>query len=509
MSAQQSIPYLIPELLLTGFMILVIIISLWENFKQSRLILTLVSVSGLMLSALFIILTRKNNTLLIFQDMLSYDPFAGFFKIIILTCAILTFLSVYHSSEIKDHLFSEFSTILISLTLALCFFVSSVNFLMLYLSLEFVSITSYVLTGFKKENRQASEAALKYVIYGGVVSGIMLFGISYFYGLFGTFDIPTVRQGLVTMFTQSSTPTLKLTVLCASLFTFAGIGYKIAVVPFHMWSPDVYEGAPTPFTSFLSVAPKLAGMAVLIRFIFTGFVVDSHIVADIPWPEILGALSIITMFVGNLSALTQKNIKRLLAYSGIAHCGYLLMGVSAISFTGIFSVNFYALVYLFMNFGAFAIVIAIREETASEDIASYSGLSSRSPFLAAALSIFLLSLAGLPPFAGFIAKFYLFSALISKGTTFYYTIAVAGILNSAIALYYYAAIVKIMYFGKSYIPVRLKPSALYTWIAILLLIPTIILGVYWQPAAKKVNQSISFALSDPLKTTYTVFTAKQ
>ncbi len=508
MNAFKSIPFLIPEFILAGLMIFIIISSFWIKIKTSRPALTMFCFTGLLIS-LSTIFSQEHISALIFQNMLSHDPFSKFFKVIIITCTLFTILFIYESTELTDDVYSEFCTILVSLAMGLCFFVSSVNLLMLYLSLEFVSITSYVLTGFKKNDKKANEAALKYVIYGGVVSGIMLFGISYFYGLFGTFDIFAIKQGLFTTFTQPSTPALKLTIIAASLFTFAGIGYKIAAVPFHMWSPDVYEGAPTPFTAFLSIAPKLAGIAVLIRFIFTGFVINSQIVGNIPWPEILAIISIITMFIGNLCALTQKNIKRLLAYSGIAHCGYLLMGVSAISVTGLFAVNFYALIYLFMNLGAFAIVIAIKETTAREDIESYTGISSTAPFMAAALSIFLLSLAGIPPFAGFIAKFYLFSALINKGTTLYYFIAVMGILNSVIALYYYAAIVRVMYFGKPYIPLRLKTPALYTWVAILLLIPTIIMGIYWQPAAKKVSQSISFALSDPLETTYTVFTTKE
>ncbi|MCF6246162.1 MAG: NADH-quinone oxidoreductase subunit N [Desulfobacula sp.] len=487
----QSIPYIIPELILTGTMILIIVISFWEKFKQSRLIITAIAVTGLFLS-IFSIPLPDHNVGLLFGGMLSHDSFAGFFKMIVLICTLFTFLAVYESYEIKDSVFSEFSTILLSCALGLCFFISSVNFLMLYLSLEFVSITSYVLTGFKKQNRRSSEAALKYAIYGGVVSGIMLFGISYFYGLLGTLDIFTIKQGLVLVFSQGTTPVLKLAVLCASLFTFAGIGYKIAAVPFHMWSPDVYEGAPTPFIAFLSVAPKLAGIAVLIRFVFTGFVVDNQVVANIPWPQILGLLSVITMTLGNLCALAQKNIKRLLAYSGIAHCGYLLMGVSAISHAGIFSVNFYALIYLFMNLGAFVIVIAIREETGSEEIKAYAGLSSRSPFLGIALSIFLLSLAGVPPFAGFIAKFYLFSALIDKGSSLYYMIAVAGILNSVIALYYYVVIVKVMFFEKPEFPSPCKPSPIYTWIIIALLIPVLVFGVYWQPVAIKASQAIPF-----------------
>ncbi len=504
MNVFESIPYIIPELVLTGFMILIIILSFWEKFKLSRFFLTLIPAIGLIL-AIVIVFTGPETPILLFQDMLCHDTFGSFFKLIVLVCTVFTCLSAYESYEIKDHLFSEFITILLSCALGLCFFISSINFLMLYLSLEFVSITSYVLTGFKKENKKSSEAALKYVIYGGVASGIMLFGISYFYGLFGTLDMFEVKQGLSLIFEQSSTPALKLTILCAGIFTFAGIGYKIAVVPFHMWSPDVYEGAATPFSAFLSVAPKLAGIAVLIRFVFTGFVWDNQIVANFPWPQLLGLLCIVTMSLGNLCALAQKNIKRLLAYSGIAHCGYLLMGVSAVSYTGIFSVNFYALVYLFMNFGAFVVVIAIREETASEDINAYSGLSLRSPFLAGALTIFLLSLAGLPPFAGFIAKFYLFSALIHKGTAFYYTIAIAGILNSVVALYYYAAIVKVMYFGKPDNSANFKPSPLYTCITIALVIPIIIFGVYWQPVAQKAYQAIPFTESNPEKTAHLIF----
>ncbi len=493
MSPQTSIPYLIPEIILVLVLVSILISSLWERVKQSRFILVFVSLIGLFLCFISIYAqdySLEESVLPLFGGLIILDSFSSFIKIIILLSAFLTLVSVIKSYEIKEHLLSEFCVIMMSLVLALFLFVSSNNLLMLYLSLEFVSITSYVLTGFKKEDQRASEAALKYVIYGGVVSGIMLFGISYFYGLFGTLDMIAIQEGLIKVFSGSTTVPTKILVLSASLFTFAGIGFKIAAVPFHMWSPDVYEGAPTPFTAFLSVAPKLAGIAVLIRFIFTGFVSNGLIIGDVPWPEIIGGLSIVTMFVGNLSALTQKNMKRFLAYSGIAHCGYLLMGVSAMSPLGLFSVNFYALIYLLMNFGVFIIVIAVMEESAGEKISDYSGLASRNQFFAAALSIFLLSLAGIPPFAGFIGKFYLFSALIQKGTMLYYFIALAGIINSVIALYFYAAIVRLIYFGSPEKIAPLNPSRLFTWVTIVLLIPTIILGIYWQPIAVKAKQSV-------------------
>lgn len=489
---------------MAGFLLLIILISLWKNYKGRSVILILITLSGLIFASIALI-QLNNKSILIFQNQYSIDPFSWFFKIIFLLCGGFIVLTLFQSSEIVEKNIGEFCGILLSLVLGMFLLVSSTNLLMLYLSLEFVSITSYVLTGFKQNDRRSAEAALKYVIYGGVVSGIMLFGMSYFYGLFGTLEIPAIKEGLIALFSTSSetghptsTQAIRLTVLAASVFTFAGFGYKMAAVPFHMWCPDVYEGAPTSFTAFLSVAPKIAGIAVFCRFLFIGFVENLKtflLVTDIPWASILGIMAVASMTLGNLSAISQRNIKRLLAYSGIAHCGYILMGLSALSVEGLFAFYFYSVVYLFMNLGAFIIVIAVRERTGREDIDAYRGLGMREPFIAVAFTVFLFSLTGIPPLAGFVGKFYLFVAVINKAQPWYYVLALIGVLNSVISLYYYAGIVKVMYFEKAEDPQPMQIFKFQKLIALVLLIPIFVLGIYWQPLSKKINKSIQFATS--------------
>jgi NADH-quinone oxidoreductase subunit N len=272
----------------------------------------------------------------------------------------------------------------------------------------------------------------------------------------------------------------------AALLSLVGFGYKVAAVPFHQWCPDVYEGAPTPVTAFLSVGPKAAGVAALIRFVVVGF--DASVatppVGGLPWPVLLGILAMATMTVGNLAAVPQDNVKRLLAYSSIAHAGYLLMGVAVGTPEAIQAVAVYAPIYLLMNLGAFLAVLAVRAKTGSETIADYRGLGARSPLLAIALAIFLFSLTGLPPFAGFIGKFYLFASVLQAGTPFFYVVAIVGVLNSVVSLFYYARLVKAMFLegsaaGAPAVPVPFPATVLLAVLAI----PTLILGVWWSPLA--------------------------
>jgi NADH-quinone oxidoreductase subunit N len=279
------------------------------------------------------------------------------------------------------------------------------------------------------------------------------------------------------------------------IFILSGFAYKIAAVPFHFWCPDVYEGAPIPVTAFLSIGPKAAGFAVMIRFFYTVFT-HGHLGALIPigitdWPFLLSVISALTMTLGNLAAIPQTNIKRLLAYSSIAHAGYILMGLVSLSIQGFKAMLFYLIVYLFMNFGAFIILMVIHNYNGSEDIEGFKGLGWNAPFLAASMTIFLFCLTGIPPFAGFIGKFYLFAALINKEL---YWLAIVGILNSVISLYYYARIIKAMYVDapleSSIVPVTLVQKILI----MLLAIPTILFGIYWTPIFNFTQSSLRLVL---------------
>jgi NADH-quinone oxidoreductase subunit N len=324
----------------------------------------------------------------------------------------------------------------------------------------------------------------------------MLYGMSILYGLFATTRITgeggigsqladvTVRLFQAQAF--GGQPAAQLALVVAVIFVLAGIGYKIASVPFHMWCPDVYEGAPTPFTAFLSVGPKAAGFAVAIRFFFAAFerqVAGGGYVAatDLPWPAIIGIISAITMTLGNLTAVVQTNVKRLLAYSSIAHAGYLLMGLAAASTAGVQSILVYLIVYVLMNVGAFLVVIAVSRVTGGEEISDFRGLSQKAPIAALALAIFLFSLTGIPPFAGFAGKYLIFAAVVQKGGFWNVLLAVIGVLNSAISLFYYAKIIKAMFFEHPANDTPLPVPGLYTGVLIVLAIPVVALGIYWAP----------------------------
>jgi NADH-quinone oxidoreductase subunit N len=290
----------------------------------------------------------------------------------------------------------------------------------------------------------------------------------------------------------------KAALFIAFIFIMAGFGYKIVFVPFHMWSPDVYQGAPTPFTAFLSVASNAAGIAIMIRFFFPGVSRavpggDWAFVSGVEWPHVLLFVSMITMTLGNLCALNQRNLKRMLAYSGIAHAGYMLMGLAVLTNDGLSAILFYVVVYLIMNLGAFLVVAMVADVTGDEEIESYRGLAWRGAALpAACLAIFLFSLTGLPPFAGFIGKFFLFAAVLKQGGAFV-MLAVVAILNSVISLYYYAKVVKTMFLDDPEPTDKaVSVAANHFTLLIPLTVLTVVLGVYFSPLAQFTSHSLRF-----------------
>jgi NADH-quinone oxidoreductase subunit N len=331
---------------------------------------------------------------------------------------------------------------------------------------------SYVLAGYTRGSRRSAEAALKYVVYGGVASGAMLYGLSLLYGLAGSTDLGAIRAALL----AAPAPVA----LAAVALSLAGLGYKVAVVPFHMWCPDVYEGAPTPVAAFLSVAPKAGGFALLLR-------VFGEASGPVPWAMLALVLAVATMTLGNLAALGQRNIKRLLAYSSIAHAGYLFLGVAAGAPAGHQALLFYLGAYLFMNLAAFGVVIAVANGHAPhEQIDEWAGLSRRAPFLAFVMTVTLFALAGLPPTAGFVGKYYLFSALVQAGRDtglgMYHVAAVLAVLNSVVSLAYYLRVVRAMYIDPAPTPSPRLPLATPTAVVLGgLLAGTLLLGLAWGP----------------------------
>jgi NADH-quinone oxidoreductase subunit N len=485
----DSLSFFYPEIILTGTILLIIVLDLLVKSHRSLATIAILGCVGSLL-ATFDLYSAQQGWL--FHRMIVLDNFSLFFKVISLVATILVIWISLASNEIRRVYQGEYYVLLLTCALGMFFMASSTNLLMAYLSLELVSLTSYVLTGFLPHDRRSSEAALKYLIYGGVASGTMIYGMSWIYGMTGSLDYATIQSALA----QDSVN--KVALFMGFVFILAGFGYKMVFVPFHMWSPDVYEGAPTPFTAFLSVASNAAGAAIMIRFFFPGV---SRMVADgdwtfvsgVEWPHVLLFVSMITMTLGNLCALNQRNVKRMLAYSGIAHAGYMLMGIVVLNNDGLQAILFYVIVYLIMNLGAFLVVVMIANVTGNEEIESYRGLAWRGAvFPAACLAVFLFSLTGIPPFAGFIGKFFLFAAVLERGGVFV-VLAVVAIINSVISLYYYARVVKLMFLDSPDPGAKsLSIAANHFTLLVPLTVLTIVFGIYFSPLIHYTSQSLRF-----------------
>ena len=485
-----SLHLFVPEIaLVTGIVLLLV----WDMlFSLRRGAAAFITLATLACAAVMVVFTAGNEREL-FNGLIVRDAFADFFKLFfLLVTAVVVVVSTRAKDAIdytdgRDRQAAEFNMLLLALALGMNLMAASSDMLMAYISLEMVSLVSYIAVGFKRRDNASSEAALKYVIYGGVASGVMLFGLSLLYGLSGATSFEGVRAALV----SQGAEVLPLTVM-AVVFVLAGFGYKVASVPFHMWCPDVYEGAPTPVTMFLSVGPKAAGFALLIRFFTSpyGAVPGEAELYGAPWSIVLGVVAAATMTLGNLTAISQTNIKRMLAYSSIAHAGYLLMALCVFSRDSESAMMFYLVAYLFMNLGAFIVVIGFSEAGIGEDIASYRGLGLRAPLFAAIMGVFLFSLTGLPPMAGFVGKFYLFAAVVQKGGTFYWTLAIIGVLNSAISLYYYARVLKQMFFHKAEDQTPLPVPVIHRTAALAMAVPTIVLGIYWGPLMEYIGRVV-------------------
>jgi NADH-quinone oxidoreductase subunit N len=449
-------------------------------------------------SAMYLVRDLEPRNL--FHGLLAFDDFAHTFRILfaLVSAVIILFaapamLSTSDSGERRNP--AELLSLLMVLTVGMNMMASSRHLLMIYLSLETVSIISFVLAGFKIGDRKSSEGALKYVIYGGVASGVMLYGMSWIYGLTRSLNLGQIYAAIATM--TAETGKVPEAVFVGVVCMLAGFGYKISAAPFHMWTPDVYEGAPTPVTAFLSVGPKAAGMAVLVRFFWDALGANAATLAatsavKVPWPIIAGCLAMATMTVGNLTALNQDNVKRMLAYSSIAHAGYMLLGFAVFSEAGMAAIVFYVFAYCFMNLGAFLVVQAVAEANGgNETMGAFRGLGARAPLFAVVMTVFLVSLAGIPPMAGFIGKFYLFAALVRSGGTWNWVLAVVGVLNSLVSIYYYARVVRAMYLEAPEQADAIGIRRLFGATTFALAVPTFVLGVYWGPLYDFVSRSLA------------------
>ncbi len=370
---------------------------------------------------------------LLWGGMVRYDAMGFAFKMLFIFGAMATTLFAMDVEGLGRR--GEFYLLLIVATIGMSLMASAADLIMLYLAIETTSIPMYILAGFLKQDDKSSEAGFKYLLFGALTSTLMLYGFSLLYGFTGVTGLSELAVAV-----QPGSASFPL-ILTGLLLALVGFGFKISVAPFHFWAPDVYEGAPTPVAGFLSTASKAAGFAVLLRVLFTTFPALSE-----QWTLWLAIISTVTMTLGNVVALAQSNIKRLLAYSSVAHAGYILIGVVAFSELGVASVVFYLIAYLLTNLAAFGTVVAAWRVLGSDEVTAYDGLSRRSPALALAMLVAFLSLAGMPPFGGFIAKVLVFAAAVKSDLIW---LAFVGVLNSIVGLYYYLVVLKRVYLYRS------------------------------------------------------------
>ncbi len=457
----------LPEISLLVLVAVVFVVDLLVSEKR-RGLLAWLTAGGIGITFVLTLLFAQPGAApeVLWGGMLRHDWLAFVFKLLFLGSAFITTLLTVGWEKVWRK--GEFYVLLLTSTLGMTLMAASADLIMLFLAIETTSIPLYIMAGFMTEDDKSTESGFKYLLFGAMTTAVMLYGFSLLYGFAGTTNIYTMAAAIA----AGAVPGPVL--VGALLLVLLGFGFKVALVPLHFWAPDVYEGAPTPVTAFLSTASKAAGFAVLARVMIAVF---PSILND--WQTIIGIAAVLSMTVGNVVALTQKNIKRLLAYSSIAHAGYALLGIAAASPLGIASVVYYFLAYAATNMAAFAVVVIVWHVIGSDEIADYAGLSRRSPMLALALLVSFLSLAGVPPLGGFIAKILVFAAAIQSGLVW---LAVLGVLNSIVGLYYYLIVLKVVYLypakEEKPIPVA-RPHAAALVISILLIFALGILLAPW------------------------------
>lgn len=479
LTLRQILWLLSPELALLLAGALILGLDAIHLRQEEKRWLPYVALAGLAGSLMATITLWGCNTRVLF--VLSCDPFALVVKMVALMAMGIVILvsDVYIRTHSRHQ--GEFYALLLFSVLAICLLGGATDLIMIFLAFDFLSITSYILTGYLRDDQRSTEAAIKYFLYGATLSAVMLYGMSWFYGLTGSTDLGSIAVAL-----REAEHSLRPIVLPALVLMVAGLAFKVAVVPFHQWAPDAYEGAPTPVTAFLSVGPKIAGFALIVRLMLTALPTDLENLAMI-WRALLMVLAALTMTVGNLVALWQQNIKRLLAYSSIAQAGYILIGVVAASPRGVTAVLLHLTAYVLTNLGAFAAVIAFSNQIGSDAIEDYAGLSKRAPALALVLIICLLSLGGIPPTAGFIGKLYLFSAAIEEGGLW---LAVIGVINSVISLSYYWRIIRVLYIVPAPTEERLAISPMLAVALVVTAAGVLIIGTFPGPLLALIQATV-------------------
>lgn len=469
---------LLPEIVLTVFAGLTLVLDLLIPKKRWLLVWGIFSVAatGIVLA--------KTAFLPPAGGMVLVDALSQFAKGLILCAMGLVFLLSWgYQRKLDEPRLGIYTSLLLFATIGMMLMVSAGDLIMLLVALELIGIPSFVLAGFLFREARSSEGAIKYFLLGAFSTALAVYGLSLIYGLTGTTDLSVLASRMPEM-----SPLFAIGLLLA----VAGLLFEISLVPFHAWVPESYEGAPTPVTAYLSVAPKTATMVALLR-IFTAFFPLENVELGL----LMAAIAALTMSVGNLAAIFQNNVKRMLAYSSIAQMGYVLIGVVAQGRLGSEGVLLYLLAYTFMNLGAFAIVIALSNELGSDDLQAYSGLSKRSPFVSLLLVVFLLSLAGIPPLAGFVGKFYVFASALEGGRWVW--LAVIGVLNTVISVYYYLRLAHQMYFVAPLRPEALRLDPVLKSAIALTAGLTLMIGLYPEPFVQMVKSAATYVQQESVK----------
>ena len=464
-----------PEIVLTVFGLGILLIDFLIREKRDKYLNAISALIGLVMASVQLVRFWRGSLLPLpysgFGGAIALDSFAIYFKLIVLVATALVVLISVRYLEIEEAHFGEYYALLLFSAVGMMFMASGRDLIVLFISLELMALCEYVLTGFLRGNRRSNEAAMKFFLLGAFSSGLLLYGMSLLYGLANSTNLAVIAGRLADRPSPDPLCWMAMTTLLVGLF------FKIAAVPFHQWTPDAYEGAPTSITAFISVAPKAASFAILLRILLVGLWPLRE-----EWKILTIGVAVATMIVGNLAAITQTNIKRFFGYSTISHVGYLLLGLVAVADgnpEGLTAIVIYLLVYTFMNLGAFAVIIMMRRQNlVGDEIDDLSGLMARAPGLAVLMLIFLLSLAGIPPTAGFIGKYFIFLALIQ---TRHYLLALLAVAFAVVALYYYFRIVVVMFMKK---PLDTVPLATSPGISVALGVTlgmTLIVGVYPQP----------------------------
>ncbi|MDN3510512.1 MAG: NADH-quinone oxidoreductase subunit N [Candidatus Jettenia sp. CY-1] len=470
---------ILPILTLAGFGMIVLLVDILSSRKLGeKNLLAYLSLMGIIVAA---ILARNSTgtTLFSFNESFAIDNYSLFFNFIFLLSTGLVILISHSYIKREEINHGEYYALILFSTIGMMLMASGADLLNIYIGLEVMSISIYILTGFKRSKLISNEASLKYFLLGAFATGFLLYGISLVYGSTGAINLKQIA-GFIADKGSISNPLL----LMGMALIIIGLGFKVASVPFHAWVPDVYEGAPTTITAFMSVGPKAAAFAAFLRILMTAFGSTHY-----EWQKIIYILAVLTMTVGNVVAIAQTNLKRMLAYSSIAHAGYLLIALVAANDMGVSSVLFYVLAYTFMNIGALAVVIIVSQKGDEFlQIHDFAGLGFKHPGLAVAMSLFMLSMAGIPPTAGFVGKFYIFSAAIKSG---YIGLAVIGVINSVISVFYYLRIMVIMYMKeptRDFNPLTLSPLIVVA--IVLSVIGTLHLGIFPSKIMEIAQQSI-------------------